>query len=50
MTVSVPEAWTYTTQHTQHGVDFIVHSLQELSDFGSSAGNDLNLGSAAPLF
>jgi len=34
MTVSVPEGWTYTTQQ---GVDFIVHNLQEVSEFGSSS-------------
>jgi len=32
MAVSVPDGWTYTTQQ---GVDFLVHSLQDVSDFGS---------------
>lgn len=33
MKLSVPDGWTYTTQQ---GVDFLVHNLQEVSDFGSS--------------
>lgn len=32
MTISVPDGWTYTTQQR---VDFLVHSLQKVSDFGS---------------
>jgi hypothetical protein len=36
MTVSVPEGWTYTTQQ---GVDFLVHNLQKVSDFGSPSAS-----------
>lgn len=36
MTVSVPEGWTYTTQK---GVDFLVHSLEKVSDFGSPSAS-----------
>lgn len=36
MVVSVPDGWTFTTQQ---GVDFIVHSLRKVSDFGSSSAS-----------
>lgn len=34
ITISVPENWTYSTKK---GVDFIVHNLKEVSDFGTSS-------------
>lgn len=36
LVVTVPEGWTFATQR---GVDFVVHSLQQVSEFGAPAAS-----------